>query len=34
MFLFQAQGDRVRKEDKDFKGIALHWEKEIFKQAF
>ena len=26
-FFFQAQGERVRKEDKNFKHLILHWEK-------
>lgn len=33
MFLFYARGDRVREEDKDFRGIILPWEKEIFMRA-
>lgn len=33
MFLLQAQGCRIKKGDKSFKGI-LHWKKKIFFEAF
>lgn len=34
MFSFQAQGCRIKKEDKGFKGIIVHWKKYIYFRGF